>query len=246
MKILFFGNSHVGAFKKGFDMLSKNPKKNDLEKQFYDFYAQNEVYFISTPGPNWDEVTFKKDSTIIGIPEKTYKHTNGVRTDKVNNSYAFNSFNTLDYNAIVFCKGSNIVNFFNSFSGTVNPPLLTSSLLEILLKNFLSKNQEFKTILSSNNKSRFIYAGRPVPFSETRREWRNSTGILETRSRNLSFLRDNIYGKSSYDFLIPPSHCIDSAGRFTFDRYGRNPGQDENHANDNYGIEMLGELKKIL
>ena len=248
MKILFFGRSHVGAFKKGLGMLSENSSKNDLEKHVYDFYAQNEVHFISIPGPNWVKVIIKNDSTIISIPEKTYKHANGVPTGQVNNSYEFNSFNTLDYDAIIYCKGVNIVKHLNSFNGIVGPPLLTSSLLEVLLKNFLGISQEFKKILSSNNKSRFVYAGQPVPFLESRREWINSNGhgILETCSRNVSFLRDNICGKSSYDLLVPPSHCIDLAGRFTFDRYARDPGQDEVHANGNYGIEMLSELMKVL
>ena len=48
------------------------------------------------------------------------------------------------------------------------------------------------------------------------------------------------------DVLIPPSHCIDSSGRFTFDRYGKDPKEDIGHANANYAIVMLIQLKRII
>lgn len=247
MKILFFGNSHVGAFKKGFDLLSENCQASAREKEIYNFYAQNEVRFISILGLNWRKVSIG-DSSTIGIPGKTYIHVNGVRTDTVINSYEFNSFNTLDYDVIAFCRGDNIVDYCNSYIGEVNPPLLTSSLVRILLKYLLRRDKEFKKIISSNAKSQFIYVGSPVRFLESIGEWENNNGnaMLQTRSRNLSFLRENICGKSSYDLLVPPPHCIDSAGRFSFDRYGRSPVQDKFHANGYYGIEMLGELKSVI
>ena len=247
MKILFFGNSHVGAFKQGLNILSEKQQMSDLEKQIYDFYTQNEVSFISIPGPNWKEVTIK-DSTIIGIPQKTYKHVNGVRTDEINNSYGFNSFNTLDYDVIVFCKGQNIVDYLNRFNGMTNPPLLTSSLLEILLDEFLEQNKEFEKMLTPNKKTRFVYTGKPVRFIESNQKSKssNENAMLDTCSRNLSFLRINICNKSSYDLLMPPPHCIDSAGRFTFNRYARDSVNDSVHANGDYGIEILGELKSVL
>ena len=70
MKTLFFGNSHVGAYKRGFKLLSEKRKETILFNKLYEFYHQIEPNFISIPGPNWMKVTIN-DSPVIGIPDKT-------------------------------------------------------------------------------------------------------------------------------------------------------------------------------
>ena len=244
MKTLFFGNSHVGAYKRGFKLLSEKRKETALFRELYEFYTQINPSFISIPGPNWKKVTIN-DSSIIGIPDRTYVHINGIPTSKINNSYNFTSFNTLDYDYIIFCRGANIVTLCRLFNSERFPSLLTSSILNYILANRL--NREFKKIIVPNDSSRFIYDGSPVQFLESRVDWKsNDPRDEKIHSRNLSFLREHIHNRLGFDVLIPPSHCIDSSGRFTFDIYGKDPKEDIGHANENYAITMLVELKILL
>lgn len=244
MKTLFFGNSHVGAYKRGFNLLSEMRKETILFNELYEYYHQIEPNFISIPGPNWMKVTIN-DSPVIGIPDKTYVHINGIQTSKVNNSYEFTSFNTLDYDYIIFCRGANIVTLCRLFNSEMYPSLLTSSILDYILTHRI--NPEFKRIMSSNSQSRFIYDGSPVRFLESRIDWDNSNFWQEQiHSRNISYLRQHIHNRMGFDVLIPPPHCIDSSGRFTFDKYGKDPKRDIGHANANYAIEMLIQLKEII
>ena len=244
MKTLFFGNSHVGAYKRGFKLLSEKRKESILLNELYEFYFEIEPSFVSIPGPNWKNVTID-NSPIIGIPDKTYLHINGVKTNKVNNTYDFTSFNTLDFDNIIFCRGANIVTLCRLFNSGSYPTLLTSSMLSYILANCL--DPQFKIILSSNTVSKFIYAGSPVQFLESRIDWSTCNYKHEkVHSRNLEFLRKHIHNRMGFDVLIPPPHCIDSSGRFTLDSYGKNPKEDVGHANENYAIEMLVELRLLL
>ena len=66
MKILFFGNSHVGAFKQGLSILAHKQQKSDLEKQIHNFYTKKKHFNFTT--------IIRHEASNFAFYPKTFQH----------------------------------------------------------------------------------------------------------------------------------------------------------------------------
>ena len=247
MKVLIFGMSHVGSLRSSFSQHLLDHK----------LFEGKNIDFIAIPGSNFKNVRTSSNSSEILLPKEIYSYKDGARTsDKPKRIIAKQEIDLVNYDAVVWVEGPNIIRFCQHFLGgelkhPVLPPLLTRNLANVIFQQLGKSRRHYSNLRSNCRNTRFLYVGAPVRFtSHMFKERLDNSAFKKACSihiRNINFLRNECHSLLQREgFVLSPEKCTHPSGFFSYDEFAKDIKVDYSHAGANYGMHLWKEILKFL
>ena len=124
--------------------------------------------FIGISGKNYDFVEVSESESIIKIPKEEFRFAKGVPVGKPWRVHDTTDLFYDEYDVTFFVKGPNIIDFYHNYFDVPAscPPLMTRSLAQQLLHDFIDSSEELKRLVSNARRSKIFYIGKPTRFDE--------------------------------------------------------------------------------
>jgi hypothetical protein len=238
MKVLVFGNSHVASL-----MLAYKKRSRCMESPSLFYKAK----FIGISGPNYNFVEVSESKSIIKIPKEEFSYTKGVPKGEPYRVHDDTDIFYDEYDVTIFVKGPNIIDFYHNYFDVPAsyPPLMTSSLAEQLIRDFIDSSEELKRLVSNAHRSKIFYIGKPTRFAEIN-SYSELSHLFSLHKRNIGYLRKICETLDiGCQIIFPPSACTHSSGLFSFDEYANNFPKDKGHAGASYGSHLWDEIHAL-
>ena len=257
-KILFIGNSHVGAIKAGYDLVGKDNLKS------------NQISFFGLPRDNLFNTIDIKKLEIIKHPK--YRELISLfEENDPNFSYKLNSY---DY--VVWVQNYCPLDprcFYNKKSKTYFQfSFLSDSLIEEIIHNEINLKISSQTVASNLVSAeelskfcilrkvlgrKFIFLGMPFEIRSTRKKFDiskfdfNQTTVINFKQQKekIQLIFDQWKNKNKFKYIFPPEFVLDETGIYTKGTYAidgvkvgggfHNRKGDIHHMNANYGREII-------
>ena len=242
MKILVFGNSHLGPLKGYFHQ--KRPP--------HVFFDSNTFDFVGVIGRNFHNITTSREKSEIILPKKFLSKGSGVKQVRLKESGTeINLCNFASYDVVIWAQGFNLIYLYHSiFGGTkeYKPAMLTRSLAQILFERIFKANKLLSIMRSESPNTRFLYTGQPLTFSYhqvvNKKRFANASSI---HSRNINYLRDVMFEtRKQLGLVMSPATCIHPSGLFSLEEFSFDIKQDKGHAGLNYGQHLWKEIIDLI
>lgn len=242
MRILVFGQSHVGALAQSF-------RKKSLKHNFFD---NNEIDFIAVSGSKFKKVKTSSNDQNIHLPAKTYSNLNSSWQNQTEHNTEYKAHNISTYDVVIWTEGRNILSSYHSlFGGKQSAPvLLTEAFASILFDRTLRKRKHFLNLRSSCTNTRFLYTGAPLLFRSHRQEkllTSNSfTRANSIHCRNVRYLRENMLAlRRKEGIVMSPAACIHPSGLLSLSKFARD-SKSNGHGSSNYGKYLWKEIINLI
>ena len=242
MKILVFGNSHMGALMRSF-----------YERESaHHFFNSNSFEFVGVIGKNFRKIKASKEKSEIILPENFLSRGDGAKQRKITESgITINFCNFADYDIVIWAQGLNLIHVYHSMLGgskEYNPAFLTRGLAKVVFERVFKFNKLFSKLRSETPNTRFVYTGQPISFSYkavvNKKRFANANSV---HLRNINYLRDTLLEpRKELGLVMSPDACIHASGLFSLEEFARDIKQDTGHAGLNYGKHLWKEIIQII
>ena len=263
-KILFIGNSHIGAIKAGYDLVDKDNLKS------------NQLSFFGLPRDNLFDVIDIENLEIIKL-SKYQKIFSLIEENDPNFLYKLNSY---DYVVWVqnYCPLDPRCFYNENLKNIFQFNFLSDSLIKEIIHNEInlkiSSQKKYSNLVSAKNLSRFyilrkvlgekfIFLGMPFSIRSTNKfeiskfDFNQTTVFnFKQQKEKIQLIFDQWKNKNTFKYIFPPKCVLDETGIYTKDIYAidgvnvtgelHNRNRDIHHMNAIYGREIIISFINLL
>lgn len=242
MRILVFGNSHLGALRKSFKKINREHK----------FFQEHTFDFAGVTGKNFNAIKEVQNKPEIIFPEKFLGQGIGIKKNMLKeDNLIINTCNFAMYDVVIWSQGVNLIQSYHSMFGgskELRPALLTKSLTKILFEQTLKKNRLFSNLRLKSPDTNFLYVGGPIRFAYKKIvDKKKFSDANLIHQKNIKYMRETLFDTRKQEGLVmSPAACIHSSGLFSLEKFALDITQDTGHAGIDYGSHLWKEIFKFI